>query len=61
MPISRKLCVHILAKPIENSLPEALQCGILRQAIEHQRQVQDNQVEAAVNRVGDGVVAIKTG
>ena len=55
-----QIVVHILANPVENALSEALQGGVLRQAIEHQSQ-QHNQVETAVNRVGDGVVAIKTG
>ena len=55
-----QIVVQFLAKPVENALSEAQQGGVLRQAIEHQSQMQHNQVETALNHVGDGVVAIKT-
>lgn len=52
--------VHILAKPVENSLPEGPQRRVLRQTVEHQGEMQYDQIEPAANRVGDGIVAVKT-
>ena len=51
--------VHILAETVENTLPQALQGGILRKAIQHHGQMQHDQIKTAVNRVGDRIVAIK--
>ena len=50
---------HILAKWAEYALPEVAQCGAPRQPVEHQRQMQHDQIETAIDRLSDRIVAVK--
>ena len=54
-----QVIVHILAKTVEKALPKALQGVSRSQTVQHQRKMQHDHVETAVNRVGDRIVAVK--
>jgi hypothetical protein len=53
--------VHVGAEAVEERLSELPEFEVLRQAVEQHGKVQHQELETAINRVGDRIFAVKAG
>lgn len=55
-----QIVVHVPTEPIEKRLTQAPKRRIIGQSVDHYCKMQDQQLETAIDGIGDAVITIKT-